>query len=449
MKFRVYLETLGCAQNSVDSEIMMGQILADGYVMTADAANSDVMVVNTCAFITKAVNESIDRILALANIKKTNGQMKLIVAGCLSERYRQQLLNEIPEIDVVIGTSDYMQITKCIEDIHNKEERLVVLDNRPLYSEKNQRSDEIIATNKNYAYLKISEGCSNMCSFCNIPKLRGPFRSRSTYSIEQEFQTILKNGIIEINLISQDSASYGLERDNQENLLKLVMHLLSASSSDFWLRIFYAYPNRYPTRLFQLMAEDPRLTPYADIPFQHINDSVLKAMNRKITALEIEKLVQTALTIKPDLALRTTFIVGFPNETEGAFLELLRFVEKGYFSHIGVFTYSEEDNIQSRKLGDPISEDEKSSRRDQLMQAQQEISLKKNQAMIGQKQKVLIEGTYEETDLLLQGRNKYQGADVDGLVLINEGSGDPGTFQMVDIIDAHPYDLVGKISKSD
>ncbi len=449
MKFRVYLETLGCAKNSVDSEIMMGQILADGYVMTADAANSDVMVINTCAFITKAVNESIDRILALAHIKKKNGLVKLIVAGCLSERYRKQLLDEIPEIDVVIGTSDYMQITKCIKNIYSKEERLTVLDKRPLYSEKNQRSDEIIATNKNFAYLKISEGCSNMCSFCNIPKLRGPFRSRPTSSIEQEFQTILKNGIKEINLISQDSASYGLEQDNQENLLKLVRKLLAVSSSDFWLRIFYAYPNRYPIQLFQLMAEDPRLTPYADIPFQHIDDSVLKAMNRKITALEIEKLIETALTTKPDLALRTTFIVGFPNETEAAFQELLRFVEKGYFSHLGVFTYSEEDNIQSRKLGDPISEEEKSSRRDQLMQVQQGVSLKKNQAMIGQKQKVLIEGAYEETDLLLQSRNKYQGPDVDGLVLINEGSGDPGAFQMVDIVDAHPYDLIGKISRSD
>ena len=443
------METLGCAKNSVDSEIMMSQILADGFEMTADAAGSDVIVINTCAFITKAVNESIDRILSLVQIKKINGQQKLIVAGCLSERYRKQLLDEIPEIDIVIGTSDYTQITKCIKDIHGKVERLTVLEKRPLYSKKNKRSDEIIATNKGFAYLKISEGCSNMCSFCNIPKLRGPFRSRSIHNIEQEFQTILKNGIKEINLISQDSASYGLELNKQENLLKLVKQLLTNSSCDFWLRIFYAYPNRYPVELFQLMAEDSRLTPYADIPFQHFDNSVLKAMNRKITALEIEKLIETALTTKQDLALRSTFIVGFPNETEAAFQELLRFVEKGYFSHLGVFTYSDEDNIQSRKLGDPISEEEKTSRRDQLMQAQQEISFKRNQAMVGQKQKVLIEGVYEETDLLLKGRNKYQGVDVDGLVLINEGAGDLETFQIVEIVDAHPYDLVGKISGSD
>ncbi|MBT3227324.1 MAG: 30S ribosomal protein S12 methylthiotransferase RimO [Deltaproteobacteria bacterium] len=446
MKYRVYLETLGCAKNSVDSEIMMGQMLADGYEMTADVVDSDVMVINTCAFITKAVNESIDRILSLAQIKKKSGHKKLIVAGCLSERYRKQLLDEIPEIDVVMGTSDYTQITKCIAEIHGHEGRIGIFEKKPLYSVKNLRTEEVIAKNKNYAYLKISEGCSNMCSFCNIPKLRGPFKSRSLRSIEQEFLTILRNGIKEINLISQDSASYGLDLDSGADLLSLVQKLLKASASDFWLRIFYAYPNRYPKELFHLMAEDSRLTPYADIPFQHIDDSVLKGMNRKITALEIENLIETALTTKPDLALRSTFIVGFPNETERAFRQLLRFVEKGYFSHLGVFTYSEEDNIRSRKMGDPISEEEKVLRRDQLMQAQQKISLKKNQAMIGQKQKVLIEGAYEQTDLLLQGRNQYQGADVDGLVLINEGSGEPGDFHLVDIIEAHPYDLIGRIS---
>lgn len=445
MKFKVYLETLGCAKNSVDSEIMMGQMLADGYEMTADPVDSDVLVLNTCAFITNAVDESIDRILSLAKLKHQTGHKKLIVAGCLSERYRTHLLDEIPEIDAVIGTSDYTRISKCIVDCHRHEERLSILDESPLYSSKNLRSEEVMAINRNYAYLKISEGCSNMCSFCNIPKLRGPYQSRSIKSIEGEFLTMLKNNIKEINLISQDSASYGMDRDNQTNLLNLIRDLLTSSSSDFWLRIFYAYPNLYPQQLFQLMAEDSRLTPYADIPFQHIADPVLKAMNRKITALEIEKLIETALTIKPDIALRSTFIVGFPNETEKEFQQLLNFVEKGYFSHLGVFTYSEEDNIVSRRMTDIVSEDEKSFRRDQVMEAQQQVSLKKNQAMIGQKQKVLIEGTYEETDLLLKGRNQYQGAEVDGLVLINEGIGISGDFQLVDIVDAHPYDLVGKI----
>ncbi|NQU65957.1 MAG: 30S ribosomal protein S12 methylthiotransferase RimO [SAR324 cluster bacterium] len=446
MKFKVYLETLGCVKNGVDSEIMMGQMLADGYEMTSDPANSEVMVLNTCAFITTAVNESIERILFLVKFKQKTGKKKLIVAGCLSERYRKHLLDEIPEIDAVIGTSDYTQISKCIVECQSREEQLFILNNNPLYSENNLRSDEVIAINQNYAYLKISEGCSNRCSFCNIPKLRGPYRSRSIESIEKEFLAILQYGIKEINLISQDSASYGMDRDDQTNLLNLVSALLNASSSDFWLRIFYSYPNHYPQQLFRLMIEDSRLTSYADIPFQHVADPVLKAMNRKITAFEIEKLIETALTINPDIALRSTFIVGFPNETEKAFRQLLKFVENGYFSHLGVFNYSEEDNIVSRKMTETVSEEEKSARRDQLMAAQQQVSLKKNQAMIGQKQKVLIEGTYEETDLLIQGRNQYQGADVDGLVLINEGSGNTGGFQMVEIVDAHPYDLIGKIS---
>jgi len=445
MKIRVYLETLGCVKNSVDSEIMMGQMLDDGYEMTRDPLKSNVMVINTCAFITKAVNESIDRILTLSRLKHDTGPQKLIVAGCLSERYRQQLLAEIPEIDAVIGTSDYTAISACIAATLNHSDKITYLERKPAYSEKNVRSDRILAASQIYSYLKISEGCSNMCSFCNIPKLRGPFRSRSVKDIRDEFKTVLGYGVKEINLISQDSASYGLDLDNTETLLKLVDELLCTLSEDFWIRIFYTYPNRYPVDLFRIMADDSRLTPYADIPFQHIANPVLKAMNRKITALEIEQLIETAMKLMPDIALRSTFIVGFPNETEKEFRQLLRFVEKGYFAHLGVFTYSAEDNIVSKKMGDTISETEKHSRREQLMEVQQQISFKKNRAMIGQKQKVLVEGAYEETDLLLQGRNQYQGADVDGVVLINEGTSDPGQFQTVEIIDAHPYDLIGRI----
>ncbi len=445
IKLKVYLETMGCAKNSVDSEIMMGQMLKDGYELTRVPEQSDVMVLNTCAFIAKAVNESIDRILSLSKLKGNSGPKKLIVAGCLSERYRKHLMEEMSEIDAIIGTSDYTAITKCISDCFYNNKNISHLEKSPLYSAKNLRTGDVLAENTNFAYLKISEGCSNMCSFCNIPKLRGPFRSRSIASVKQELLKILGYGIKEVNLISQDCSSYGRDLNDQMNLVNLVKELLDGSEQDFWLRIFYTYPNRYPTELFRLMLKDPRLTPYADIPFQHIDDSVLKAMNRKITAYEIEMLVETSLEIKPDLALRSTLIVGFPNETEKAFQALMRFVEKGYFTHLGVFTYSSEDNIASAKLGDPISETEKNDRREQLMQIQQQVSLQKNRAMIGQKQKVLIEGAYEETDLLLKGRNQYQGADVDGLVLINEGSGSPGHFHTVDIVDAHPYDLIGRI----
>lgn len=445
MTTKIYLETLGCAKNSVDSQIMMGQMLKDGFEIIADAEQSDVMVVNTCAFITKAVNESIERVLLLAKLKKNGQPKKLIVAGCLSERYREQLLEEISEIDAVIGTSDYTAISDCISECLGNVDKVNRLEKRPLYSKTNLRTDQVLAENNLFTYLKISEGCSNMCSFCNIPKLRGPFQSRTIPEIVAEQSKILAAGTREINLISQDCSSYGLDLGDQANLVNLVRAMLDSTSEEFWLRIFYAYPNRFPNELFQMMAEDPRLTPYADIPFQHIDSSVLKAMNRKITGSEIESLIEKALEVKPDLALRSTLIVGFPNETEAAFQNLKRFVEKGYFAHLGVFTYSAEDNISSNKLGDPVSEEVKCDRRDQLMAVQQQVSLQKNRAMIGQKQKVLIEGAYEETDLLLRGRNQYQGPEVDGLVLINEGAGNPGQFQSVEIVDAHPYDLIARI----
>lgn len=445
MEHRIYLETLGCAKNSVDSQIMMGQMLTEGYKLVNDPELSDVIVVNTCAFITKAVNESIDRILSLAEVRKSGKNRKLIVAGCLSERYRENLIEEIPEIDAVIGTSDYTEITRCIADCIKQDEQIIYLEKRPLYSANNLRTDEVLTDNQNFAYLKISEGCSNMCSFCNIPKLRGPIKSRAVSSIKEELLKLLSLGIREINLISQDCSSYGLDLKSGIDLITLIRDLLDATGNDFWLRIFYSYPNRYPMELFQMMSEDPRLTPYADIPFQHVNDAVLKSMNRKIKQSEIESLMESAFTAKPDLALRSTLIVGFPNETGAAFQELVQFVERGYFTHLGVFTYSAEDNIASRRLGDPIPEEEKTARRDYLMAVQQSVSLKKNRAMVGQKQKVLIEGAYEETDLLLKGRNPYQGPEVDGLVLINEGSGDPGQFQTVEIVDAHPYDLIARI----
>ncbi len=284
-----------------------------------------------------------------------------------------------------------------------------------------------------------------MCSFCNIPKLRGKLRSRSIESIKNEFINLLNNGVREINLISQDSSAYGNDLSANDNLPNLIRTLLEASSQDFWLRVFYSYPNNYPLELLKLMNEDSRLAPYVDIPFQHISDPVLKAMNRKITSKELENTINEILETVDDVVLRTTFIVGFPTETKENFVELTKFVEKAYFYHMGVFAYSHEDNVLSAKYGDIISDKLKEERRNLLMETQQGISLKKNQSMIGQIQKVLVEGTYEETDLLLKGRNKYQGADVDGIVLINDGYADAGQFCKVRITEAHPYDLIGEI----
>lgn len=441
---KVYLETMGCIKNRVDSEIMIGALLRDGFLFTSSPQEADIITINTCGFIEKAVVESIDRILQLAHYKTVGTCKKLIVAGCLSERYRDRLLEQIPEIDAIMGSSDFTQISVVINSILTERSQMQFLDARPQYSSRNQNVDRALSTTC-YAYVKIAEGCSNMCSFCNIPKLRGGFKSREIISIADECNKLLNQHIKEINLISQDSSSYGVDLLDDTNLLRLVRQILSRFETDFWLRIFYSYPNRYPLELFTLMNEDDRLTPYVDMPFQHISDSVLKAMNRKIQVEDIRKIVDTAFSAKEDITFRTTFMVGFPNESEKDFQELVDFVGNGFFQHIGVFTYSSEDNISSSRFGDPIPSEVKEERKKILLEKQQSISYGKNRANVGQIQKVLVEGTYEETELLLKGRNCNQGPEVDGLILINGGQAKAGEFNTVRITEAHPYDLVGEI----
>lgn len=445
MERSVYFETLGCAKNRVDTEIMMGTLAANRFRFSSDPNEAEVIVVNTCGFLTSAVRESIDRILQLSACKREGACKKIVVAGCLSERYRGSLLEEIPEIDGLIGTSDYTAIATCIDDLFEKRGRTNLLEERPAYSDNNAFADRVPTTKPHLSYLKIAEGCSNMCSFCNIPKLRGPFKSRSAESILRELRRLIAGGVKEVSLISQDSSSYGRDLKEGEDLPRLLERILSDSDADFWLRIFYSYPNLYPLEILDLMKSDARLVPYIDMPFQHIADSVLKSMNRKIGESEIRRLVETILSRFDSVALRTTFIVGFPHETEEEFGRLLKFVESGYFSHVGVFCYSAEDNAASWKYGDPIPDKEKEARRRQLLEAQQSVSFGKNRSQVGQIQKVLVEGRSKETDLLLKGRNRYQGIDVDGTVLINEGRANEGEFHRVEITEAHPYDLVGKI----
>lgn len=445
MKVKIYLENLGCAKNKVDSEIMLGVLAKSGAEIVSDPEESEILIINTCGFITSAVNESLNRILSLGKIKKIGQPKKLIVVGCLSERYREELKKEIPEIDVLIGTSDYSKIVDAVKDCQAKDITKNYLDKSTLYSDRNYASERLLTTKHHYAYLKIAEGCSNMCSFCNIPKLRGRYQSRSISSIVDEFSQLIYKGVKEVNLISQDCSSYGRDLKEDINLKDLVDRLLGENSDDFWIRIFYSYPNHYPAGLFEKMRDDSRLVPYIDIPFQHISDSVLMSMNRRITELEIEDLINKAITVNEDIAIRTTFLVGYPNENDKDFNKLLEFVNKGYFQHIGVFEYSHEDNIKSYQMEDNVPTELKEERKNLLMEAQQKISLKKNLSKIGQIQKVLVEGFYDETDLLVQGRNKYQGVDVDGIVLINDGKSTVGEFCNVEITEAHPYDIIGKI----
>jgi len=319
----------------------------------------------------------------------------------------------------------------------------IYLNKKPHYNH-NEGQNRIQTTSNHYTYLKVAEGCSNMCSFCNIPLLRGNFSSRTINSIKNEIINLINKGVKEFNLISQDTSSYGIDFKNKIELSSLLKNITNIEG-DFWIRLFYCYPNTLESEVLQIISSDRRFCRYLDMPLQHINNSVLKAMNRKIDRKKIEKKIYEITKHIPNAAWRTTFIVGFPTETEESFQELLEFVSEGHFQHVGVFTYSHEDNIRSAKWGDPIPNSVKRERRNRLMEVQQKISHKRNKEYIGKKLKVLVNGTSKETEFLLESRSEFQGPDVDGLIYINEGKANPGTFNTVEITEAHPYDLIGRI----
>ncbi len=443
MSKHIYLETLGCEKNRVDSEIMLAALKKQDYRLTDQAESAHVIVLNTCAFLTAATEESIDRILDLSDYKTTGQCEKLVVTGCLSQRYQDELLSTIPELDGLLGSSNFDQIPFLISQIYDNPDHPQILINKKPHYTQYEKQEKIQSTPRHFAYLKIAEGCSNMCSFCNIPYLRGRFSSRSISSIVEELQTLIHQGVREINLLSQDTSSYGKDLSEEVDIAAL-LSAISKIDGNHWIRLFYAYPNTFSEQALEIMANDSRFCRYLDMPFQHINDAVLEKMNRKITKKEIyAKIAQIKKQI-PDMALRTTFIVGFPTETEENFEELAAFVAEGHFDHIGVFTYSHENNIPSKKWGDPVPNALKQERKAQLLEIQQNISLQKNKTHIGKTLKVLVDGVSQESDLLLQGRTEYQGANIDGLVYINEGHALPMEFNLVEITEAHPYDLVGR-----
>ncbi len=441
---RVYVETLGCAKNRVDSEIMLAALKRSGYTLTPDPAEAEVIIVNTCAFLTSATEESIERILALSDMKAEGVCEKLVAAGCASERYRENLLSEIPELDGLLGSSNFHEMPGLLDDLYaGRPGGQVHLGKKPHY-EHFQKQERLRTTPAHFVYVKIAEGCSNMCAFCNIPFLRGYFSSRTIESILEEVRGHLADGVKEINLISQDTSSYGVELRDGTNLERL-LRAMEAVPGDYWVRLFYAYPNTLDVGVMDAIAQSRHVVPYLDIPFQHISDPVLRDMNRRITEKEIRAKLESLRGRVPGIALRTTFITGFPSESEGDFARLLAFVEEGWFDHVGVFPYSHEDNIASAKLGDRVPNREKRERRDALLEAQQKVAAARNAARIGNVERVLVEGHSPETELLLQGRASFQGPEVDGVVLINEGQATAGAFHQVEITEAHAYDLVGRI----
>ncbi|MBK8792655.1 MAG: 30S ribosomal protein S12 methylthiotransferase RimO [Holophaga sp.] len=431
--------SLGCPKNLVDSEVMLGHLKLKGFTLTRQMEEAEVLVVNTCGFIDSAKKESIDSILEAAAMKQTGACRKLIVAGCMVERYRDALLADMPEIDACLGTRDIEHIAEII----GADDRLFEPERNPgyLYTEASPR---LLTTPKSTAYLKISEGCDHACAFCAIPGIRGPQRSRSIESILAEARNLVAQGILEISLVGQDTTDFGRDLGDPDGLEKLVRALGKVEGLP-WFRIHYSYPNRTTEGLLRAMAETPNCVKYLDMPLQHADARVLKTMARGGSHGSFLKLLKQVRHLVPDISIRSNFIVGFPGETPEAFQTLFDFVQEAQFEHVGVFTYSLEEGTPAYELGDPVPKRTKESRKRKLLEIQQKISRTKNQARIGQVLDVLIEGVHEETELVLKGRHQGQAPEVDGNVLIVGGEPQVGAIQPVKITQAHAYDLVGEV----
>jgi ribosomal protein S12 methylthiotransferase len=444
--------SLGCPKNLVDSEVMMGQLKASGYQITADASEADTVVVNTCGFIESAKQESIDTILEAARLKTDGRATRLVVAGCLVERYRDELKASMPEVDAFIGTSQIDDILAvCDPKTDTRSLPVIPLGNQSatyLYDESTPR---VLATPSHYAFIKIAEGCDRPCAFCFIPQMRGHFRSRRFGSIVAEAHQLAEEGVKELILVAQDSSRYG-EDLGKQNALAHLLRELSHTQGIEWVRVMYTYPTHISDGFLQVLAEEPKAVKYLDMPLQHASQNVLKLMKRGGNRASLEKLIKRVRAGVPGIAVRTTFITGFPGETDQDFEELLRFVKNVEFDRVGVFTYSDEEGTPAYDLPDKVDPKIAKQRRARLMKEQAKIAKRKHKAMIGKRVRVIFEGESTESDLLWQGRMETQAPDIDGCVLINDVPENfipvPGEMVNVLITEAQQYDLVGKIVSS-
>jgi ribosomal protein S12 methylthiotransferase len=447
---KVGFVSLGCPKNLVDSEVMMGQLKQNGYEITSDAADAETVVVNTCGFIDSAKKESIDAILEAARLKTEGHAKRLIVAGCLVERYRDELKAEMPEVDAFIGTNQINDIlTVCDPKTNTRSLPVVQVGNQSatyLYDESTPR---VLATPSHYAFVKIAEGCDRPCAFCFIPQMRGHFRSRRFGSIVAEAHQLAEEGVKEIILVAQDSSRYGEDLGKQDALARLLRELARVDGIE-WVRVMYTYPTHISDAFLDAIAEEPRAVKYLDMPLQHASQNVLKLMKRGGNRKSLERLIERVRQRVPGIAVRTTFISGFPGETEEDFKELLGFIKTVEFDRVGVFTYSDEEGTQAFDLANKVPGRTAARRRTALMKEQARISRRRNKQRVGETVRVLFEGESKESELLWQGRMETQAPDIDGCVLINDVPDGvlpaPGDFVNVEITEAHEYDLIGRIS---
>ncbi len=440
----IYVISLGCAKNRVDTEHLLGILKSHGHRLSPSIDEADIAVINTCGFIKPAVEEAIETILGIADLKKQGKLNKLLVVGCLVQRYGYKLAREIPEVDGWLGTGEGHRIADVLEEA-NTDASVPFYIGRPIYL-----ADHLVprvqTTPFFSAFLRIAEGCLHRCSYCIIPALRGPYRSRNSDSLVAETKAMVARGVKEINLIAQDTTMYGRDLGNPLYLEDLLENLITVKEIQ-WIRLLYCHPDRISDRLLDLMESEETLCPYLDIPQQHVNQSILKAMGRLPAAAETPgQLIERIRSRKRKISLRTTLIVGFPGETEDTFEELCDFVNKSRFEHLGVFTYSEEKGTAAAKIRPKVDPAVAQQRFDRIMSLQRDISLDMNRQMVGSIVPVLIEGPSPETDLLLTGRTATMAPEVDAQVLINKGRGILGEIMPVRITEAHPYDLVGEIT---
>ena len=446
---KVGFVSLGCPKNLVDSEVMMGQLKEAGYEITNNADEAETVVVNTCGFIESAKAESIEAILEATGAKANGNTKRVVVAGCLVERYRDDLIKELPEVDAFIGTNEIGRILEAADETKNfKEFALSPIGNKSatyLYDFDTPRHR---ATESHTAFIKIAEGCDRPCAFCSIPGMRGSFRSRRFGSILKEAEDLAKQGVKEIVLIAQDSSRFGEDLGEVDALAKLIRVLGEIENLE-WIRVMYAYPTHISDAFLDAIRDTPKAVKYLDMPLQHASRNVLKLMKRGGTRESLEKLICRVREKVPNITIRTTFITGFPGETEEDFEELITFVRNSEFDNVGVFTYSDEEETPAFDLPNKVDAKIAKNRRARLMKEQAKISKRKNEAKIGNIYKVLFEGLSQESDLLFQGRFEGQAQEIDGYILINDMPEDLepkiGAIYNVKINEAHEYDLIGEI----
>ncbi len=437
----VGMMSLGCPKNLVDGEVMLGRLEQTGHRVVADPGEADVVVVNTCAFIDRAKQESVDAILEMAREKETGRARRLVVTGCLTQRYDAELRQEIPEIDATLGTGQVEDIVRAVDGEATSLEDAP--DGPPTWVY-DHTTPRVLSTSPWLAYVKISEGCDYTCSFCIIPTLRGRHRSRELEDVVAEVRGLAARGVREVVLVAQDSTRFGLDHGVRDGLAYLLRRL-GRIDGIRWIRVMYAYPQTLSDPILDVIADEEKVVKYVDIPLQHASTPVLKRMKRPTGRGHLLGMIERIRERVPGVAIRTSFIVGFPGETEEDFGRLLEFVKAARFDNVGVFTYSDEEGTTSYDLSARVPAQVKEARRRKLMSLQKRISLRGNRTRVGDRVEVLVEGTHADTDLLLCGRTATQAPEIDGQVIINDGTAEPGTFVKVEITEAHPYDLVARL----